>query len=168
MRKTYRFLAKRVRSESGFTLVELLISMVLIGVLAAIALALFTGQKGKADDANAKSNASGLSKLVEACRTDTEDFQDCDTVAELGTTGIPVDTTVSLTSNCDPTAGTPPAEGEAAIFAATVDCFIVKAQSSSGHIFVAGRTSGGKTIRVCMPPGQGGCRVGDTPGLGDW
>ena len=43
-----KFQAKRERAERGFTLIEPLVVMVIIGVLAAIAIPLFLSQKGQA------------------------------------------------------------------------------------------------------------------------
>jgi type IV pilus assembly protein PilA len=50
--------------DTGFTLVELLVTMLVIGVLAAIALPVFLVQREKAHDAAAKSDATTLGKEV--------------------------------------------------------------------------------------------------------
>jgi type IV pilus assembly protein PilA len=76
--------ALRVESEDGFTLFEILIVLVIIGVLAAIALPAFLGISAKGFDADAKSKASTVYRQVESCHVDSEDYTECDTVAELG------------------------------------------------------------------------------------
>src|SRR4051794_31859062 len=48
---------KLIARTDGFTLTEVLITILLIGVLAAIVVPMFSSQRGKAQDANAKSLA---------------------------------------------------------------------------------------------------------------
>ena len=82
-----------MRDEHGFTLLEVLVVMLVIGVLAAIALPTFLGQQEKGKDAEAKSNARNLMSQVESCFTPKEDYRQCDTQAELGgNLGIPYGT----------------------------------------------------------------------------
>lgn len=71
-------------------LIELLIVVLLIGVLAAIALPAYLGQRSKAQDADAKSVVAGLRMEVETCHVKTEDYTQCDDPSELGNTGLPL------------------------------------------------------------------------------
>jgi type IV pilus assembly protein PilA len=141
-------LTHHVRREHGFSLIEVLVVMLIIGVLAAIALPAFLGQEQKGQDADAKANARNLMSLVDACYTGKNDYSQCSDEAGLGgNIGIPY--------------GANP--GEAEVAASTPDSFTVTAKSTArsgaaNNTFSIARASNGVVSRSCS--GGGGCHAG--------
>lgn len=81
---------KSLRQERGFTIVELLIVVVVIGILAAISVVSYTGITQQANTAKARSNAASVQRVAEvhfatngSYPTAVEDFTDSELEATL-------------------------------------------------------------------------------------
>ena len=67
---------RMAQDESGFTLVELLVVMLILGLLAAIAIPAFFNQRDKARDAEAKSAVRTAETAIETYATDNNGTYD--------------------------------------------------------------------------------------------
>ncbi len=72
------------KSKKGFTLIELMVVVAIIGVLALLGLRLYTGQQRKAKNAIVKANAGTIQTLIQAELADKE-LADLDAKADIDT-----------------------------------------------------------------------------------
>jgi prepilin-type N-terminal cleavage/methylation domain-containing protein len=128
--------------ESGFTLVELLIVMLIIGILAAIAIPSFFSQKDKAEDAKAKTVVRSAQGAIEVYATDHHGTYVGATPAGLAT----IEGTLTGTN--------------IVVSGLGARTYVVQAQSRTSTIFTIERTLPGAAVLSCDRPGEGGCPVG--------
>ena len=136
-------LTERLKDERGFTFMEMLIVMVIIGILAGIAMTMLKGNRTNAIDSEAKQNAGSMMAHVESCFTETEDYGACET-------GDPLLGDTKIAEGAGP--------GQTRVISDGPHDYVIESVSRSGNTFRLVKVAGQKPTRSCTvkPGGEGG------------
>jgi type IV pilus assembly protein PilA len=143
---------RMAQEESGFTLVELLVVMLILGLLAAIAIPAFFNQRDKAKDASAKEAVRTAETAMETYATDHDGKYNNPTPTAADLRGI--ESTLNDANLADPTG-------------VTDKGYKVTVTSSTGNTFSITRNTDGTTDLTCTAAGTAGC-PGSGGGTGNW
>ena len=141
---------ERLADAAGFSLIELLVVILIIGVLAAIAIPAFAGQKGKASDAQAKELARTAETTAETIAIDNNGEYTKVSAAEL--------------NKYEPSIGILQSSSVAYLSATTASKteYSVTAKSTNGDEFKIAKSANGEITRSCTSPiTKTGCAGGE-------
>jgi type IV pilus assembly protein PilA len=145
-------LRQRSQSESGFTLVELLVVMLILGILAAIAIPSFFNQRDKAKDADAKAAVRTAQTAIETYATDNNGSY----------AGALVDGSNGSLQDIEPTLNDVGARLTLPV-APTANTYTVQVASEvSGQLFRIARAANGTSTLTCDVDGEAGCPTDGT------
>jgi prepilin-type N-terminal cleavage/methylation domain-containing protein len=137
-----------MRRQDGFSLVELLIVMLILGLLAAVAIPSFFIQRDKAKDADAKAAVRTAQTAAETIATDNNGDYD-------GANGV----TILNLRAVEPTLE----DANLSVPAVGAKTYTVRVESETGNRFDIRRDIDGHTELTCVVQDSGGC-----PADGTW
>jgi type IV pilus assembly protein PilA len=139
-------LQRAVGKQDGFTLIEILVVVLIIGILAAIALPSFLGQTARANDAAAKTQVGTLLTAMKEFAMDNDGSYKGATLAKLEA--------IEPTLKDETTAVAKEVSG------ATATNFEIESEAVGSSDVYKLTSSNGEVTRSCTPVDAGGCKGG--------
>lgn len=151
-------MAGKIRAESGFSLIEILIVMILIGVLAVIALPSFMSQRSKGQDACARAQLHTMKTAMETLYTETESYAGVD-IARLHDVEGAVVSSGACGSGTSSLVGGLVGGSCSDSVATTKSSYCISQTSASGRTYLIALSDAGAVSQLCAPAGVG-CKDG--------
>jgi type IV pilus assembly protein PilA len=139
-------LQRALRTQDGFTLIEILVVVLIVGILAAIALPSFLGQTARANDAAAKTQVGTLQTAMKEFAMDNDGSYKGATLAKLEA--------VEPTLKDETTAVAKEVSG------ASATNFEIESEAVGSNDVYKLTSSNGEVTRSCTPVDAGGCKGG--------
>ncbi len=143
---------ERSNGEGGFTLVELLVVMLILGLLAAIAIPSFFNQRDKAQDADAKAAVRTAQTAMETYATDNGGSY----------VGATAGTATSKLNVIEPTLNDVGTRLSLPVLPAAKAYTVQVGSEVTGQLFRISRAADGTTTLTCDVDGTAGCPTDGT------